>query len=52
MTSKDHILVREPEYLSTTELIFSYGFLKIASIIFTPLTFVIIIMVLFKKFKK
>ena len=48
----DHILTREPIYLNTTQTVFSYGFIKMASIIWSPVIIFIIAIILFKKFYK
>lgn len=48
----DHILTREPVYLNTTQTVFSHGFIKMASIIWSPVIIFIIAIILFKKFYK
>lgn len=44
-----HHLVDDPVYLTSTELMFTYGFKTIMSILWTPLVLVFIIFLIFKK---
>lgn len=45
----DHHLVREPEYLSDSEMMASFGFIKIMTIIWSPLILTVIILILKNK---
>lgn len=44
----EHHLVREPEYLSDAELMTSFGFIKIMSIIWVPIILMIILVIILK----
>ena len=44
----EHVLVREPEYLSDAELMTSFGFIKIMSIIWVPIILMIILVIILK----
>lgn len=45
----EHHLVREPEYLSNFEVMTSFGFIKIMSIIWSPLILVLVVNILKNK---
>ncbi len=45
----EHPLAKEPEYLTTFEVVTSYGFLKIMSIVLMPGLLALIIFLHFKK---
>lgn len=45
----DHYLVRDPEYLSDSELMTSFGFIKIMSIVWSPLIIMVILIIVKNK---
>lgn len=51
MTVRDHILVREPEYLNFFELITSPGFITMMIIIWSPVIAYLVIKYLFRYLK-